>query len=126
METLTDSKLTTDHGEIRRWTEERGGHPALVTRLSRKAPIGALRLSFPGYSTGEPLERIPWTAFFERFDEQHLALRYQETTLGGGQSHFHNLVNRVTGEEYWPGVPPETPGACKSRKRTKRLARLVG
>jgi hypothetical protein len=126
METFTASKLTTDHDEIRRWTEERGGYPALVQKLSRKGPILGLRLSFPGYSTGEPLERIAWTAFFQKFDDEHLALRYQEIGIGGGQSHFHNLVNRLTGEEYWPGVPLEKSPEFRSKKRTKRLARLVG
>jgi hypothetical protein len=82
METFTDSKLTTDHDEIRRWTEERGGHPALLRKLSRKGSEARLRLSFPGYSTGEPLEEIPWSVFFDKFDEAHLALRYQEITIG--------------------------------------------
>jgi hypothetical protein len=123
METLTESKLTTDHDEIRRWTEDRGGYPALVRKVLHKGR--ALRLIFPGYSTGEPLEAIPWDVFFEKFDEHQLALRYQEATLGGGQSHFHNLVNRVTGEEYWPGIPPESVREFRSRKRAKRLARLV-
>jgi hypothetical protein len=124
METLTESKLTTDHDEIRRWTEDRGEHPALVQKLVRTGP--ALRLIFQGYSTGEPMEPIHWDAFFGKFDEYQLALRYQEATLGGGQSHFHNLVNRVTGEEYWPGIPPESVSEFRSRKRARRLARLVG
>jgi hypothetical protein len=123
METLTESKLTSDHDEIRKWTEDRGGYPALVRKVLRKGR--ALRLIFPGYSTGEPLEPIPWNDFFEKFDEHQLALRYQEATLGGGQSHFHNLVNRATGEEYWPGIPPEPVYKLRSRKRAKRLARLV-
>lgn len=126
MEMLTESKLTTDHDEIRRWAEERGGRPALVRNLLRTNRVASLRLTFPGYSTGEPLEEIPWTSFFERFDDQHLALRYQEITLGGGQSHFHNLVHRETGEEYWPGVPLEAVCEFRSRKRAKKLARLVG
>lgn len=123
METLTESRLTTNHQEIQNWTEQRGGHPALVLKPKQIPP--ALRLSFPGYSTGEPLESIPWAEFFEKFEAQRLALRYQETTLGGGQSHFHNLVHRVTGEEHWPGVPLETVSAFRSRKRMKRFARLV-
>ena len=61
METLTESKLTTDHDEIRRWTEDRGEHPALVRKLVRTGP--ALRLIFQGYSTGEPMEPIHWVHF---------------------------------------------------------------
>lgn len=55
-----------------------------------------LRIDFPGYSGANSLQEISWDEFFEKFDEQGLALLYQETTKGGQQSNFNKLVSRKT------------------------------
>ena len=43
-----ESKTTTDHDEIRRWVEERGGRPARVTDTGSDGDPGILRIDFPG------------------------------------------------------------------------------
>jgi hypothetical protein len=75
---MPDTKVTTDHEEIRRWAEERGGKPAAVVGPQEEIAAGGLRIDFPDYDSGEQLEQISWTEFFEKFDEQNLSFFYQE------------------------------------------------
>ncbi len=74
-----ESKTTTDHDEIRRWVEERGGQPATVKGTGGDDDAGLLRIDFPGGS-GDRLEEISWEDFFEKFDEKKLAFLYQDET----------------------------------------------
>jgi hypothetical protein len=92
------SRATTDHDEIRQWAEERGAHPACVRGTGSKGDIGMIRLDFPGYSGGESLEEISWDEFFEKFDEQGLALLVQDSTVRGQKSDFNKLIARETAE----------------------------
>jgi len=102
---MTDQKaaeanVTTDHETIRHWTEARGGKPASVKTTHRKGDAGILRLIFPKspYAEDDSLEEISWDEFFEKFDEAHLALLYQEKTSGGERSLFSKLIGRDTAE----------------------------
>ena len=82
-----------DHEEIRRWAEERGARPACVKGTER-GDTCLLRLDFPGYSGEESLQPVSWDQWFKTFDQNNLALVYQEKTAGGQQSNFNKLVNR--------------------------------
>ncbi len=88
------SKATIDHEEIRRWAEDRGAHPACVRRTGGEGDIGMIRLDFPGYSGAQSLEEISWEDFFQKFDENRLALVYEEATASGQKSNFNKLVKR--------------------------------
>jgi hypothetical protein len=90
----SNSRMTTDHDEIRRWAESRGGKPAVVRDTAGKSGAGVLRIDFPGYSGGDTLEPIPWEDFFRTFDERQLALVYQERTKAGRTSRFARIVAR--------------------------------
>lgn len=85
---MADSKTTTNHEEIRRWVEERGGHPARVKG------IDVLRIDYPGFSGEESLEEISWTDFFQAFDENNLAFLYQDKLESGETSRFSKLIDR--------------------------------
>jgi hypothetical protein len=87
----SESKVTTDHDEIRRWVEERGGHPAEVKGTE------LLRIDYPGFSGEDRLEEISWEEFFDAFEENNLAFLYQEKTKDGGKSRFSKLVDRDRG-----------------------------
>jgi hypothetical protein len=87
----SESKVTTDHDEIRRWVEERGGHPAEVKATE------LLRIDYPGFSGEDSLEEISWEEFFDAFEENNLAFLYQEKTKDGGKSRFSKLVDRDRG-----------------------------
>jgi hypothetical protein len=88
---------TTDHEFIRRWTEERGGHPAHVLGTGREGgDAGLLRIDFPGFSGEGKLEEISWEQFFDKFDDAELEFVYQEKTAEGELSRFNKLVHRGT------------------------------
>jgi hypothetical protein len=95
--------MTIDHDQIRRWAEARGGRPSRVRGTGGRGDTGLLRIDFPGYSGGDSLEEISWEEFFEKFDEQGLALLYQEKTRGGQSSNFNKLVSRRTAAAKGPG-----------------------
>jgi len=88
-------QITTDHEEVRQWAESRGGRPACVRGTGGRGDTGLLRIDFPGYSGAQSLQEISWDEFFEKFEDQNLALLYQETTSGGEESRFNKLVRRT-------------------------------
>jgi len=88
-----EAQVTTDHEEIRRWVEARGGQPAQVKGTQRRGSA-LLRIDYPGFSGEDTLEPIEWDEFFEIFDENNLAFLYQEKTADGGQSRFSKFINR--------------------------------
>lgn len=86
------SKTTTDHAEIKRWVEARGGYPATVMGTeTRDDEPGVLRIDYPGYSGAGTLERIDWEDWFEKFDEENLAFVYQPKA----RSRFSKLVRQT-------------------------------
>ena len=95
---MSEAKTTTNHNEIKKWVEERGGHPARVKDTDNKDGGGVLRIDYPGYSGEQELEEISWEEFFEKFDEAGLALLCQEKTAGGQRSNFNKLISRETAE----------------------------
>jgi hypothetical protein len=89
-----ESKTTTDHDEIRRWAEERGGRPATVEGTEGGGEdAGVLRIDFPG-GEGPRLTEISWEEFFDKFDRENLAFLYQEQVKSGEESRFFKLVSR--------------------------------
>jgi hypothetical protein len=80
---------------------------ACVRGTGDRGDVGMIRIDFP---TGpEPsLQEISWDEWFEKFDENNLALVYQEKTAGGQQSRFNKLVSRDTVEEKLAGQKPKT------------------
>ena len=96
----TTAQITTDHDEIRKWAEARGGKPAAVKSTHRGDDPGIIRLIFPNAPNANEgsLEEISWDEFFEKFDEANLALLYQEKTAHGDDSFFNKLIGRETAE----------------------------
>lgn len=84
------SLVTTNHAEIRNWTEQRGGVPSTVRGAS-----GILRIDFPD-GPESSLEPISWDQWLAAFDENRLTFLYQEKTATGKLSRFHKLVKRET------------------------------
>jgi len=90
------AKRTTDHAQIRRWAESRGGRPAAIKDTGSRGDPGLLRIDFG--RDDEKLEPISWDEFFEKFEESRLALVYQDETAEGAESRFLKLVHRDGGE----------------------------
>jgi hypothetical protein len=102
---MAQAKVTTDHDEIRKWAQARGGRPAAVRRTHSKDNIGIIRIEFPDApnANDDALEEISWKEFFEKFEDSKLALLYQEETAKGELSNFNKLVGRETAEAREPG-----------------------
>jgi len=87
-----ESRTTTDHEEIKKWTEERDGKPAIV-KGTHEGESGVLRINFPGGAENS-LEEISWDEFFEIFDERKIAFLYQDKTADGKESRFFKFISQ--------------------------------
>jgi hypothetical protein len=117
MASKSSSRVLTDHDEIRRWAEERGARPSAVQRTHTDDNVGIIRLDFPGYSGGDSLEEIEWDEWFDKFDDNNLALIVQEETAGGEQSNFNKIVSRDS---------VESAGSSRSKSTKSTSARSSG
>lgn len=89
-----ETERTTDHETIKQWAEKRGGQPATVADTGDESDPGVLRFDFDGDDGDEDLEHISWGAFFETFEENDLAMLYQEEVASGETSRFFKFVSR--------------------------------
>jgi hypothetical protein len=112
MPTSRSAKTTTDHQEIRRWVESKGGYPAHVKRTGKKDDPGVLRIDFPGFSGEETLSELSWDEWFKAFDSNRLAFVYQPS------SRFSKLVSRSASSPR----RARTRGAKRSTTSGKRTA----
>lgn len=96
---MPSANATTDHDFIRKWAEERDGSPACVKGTGGNGDIGMIRIDFPGYSGEDSLEPISWEEWFDKFENNDLALLYQDETSDGEQSNFNKLVSRDSVDE---------------------------
>lgn len=96
---MASAEPTTDHEKIRKWAEERGGKPVAVKGTGGGDDPGIIRIDFPGYTPSDRFEEITWDEWFQKFDENDLALLYQEKTADGKKSNFNKLVKRETAEK---------------------------
>ena len=89
---MAEAKTTTDHDEIRKWVESRGGRPAAVSATGAGDDPGILRINFdePGGDDDPGLEEISWDEWFRAFEDNGLAFLYQDE----GDSRFNKLVSR--------------------------------
>ncbi len=89
---MSKAKTTTDHDQIRKWVETRGGHPAVVaaTEDSRGAGGGLLRIDYdePGGNDDDRLHRITWEEFFSIFDQNDIAFVHDSDS----ESRFSKFV----------------------------------
>lgn len=89
------TKHTTDHDEIRKWVESRGGKPASIKGTAKGGEeAGLLRIDFPTGASNPPLEPISWDDFFDKFDKENLEMIYQEEKADGEESTFCKFVER--------------------------------
>jgi competence ComEA-like helix-hairpin-helix protein len=96
---MASASRTTDHQAIQEWVQARGGQPAHVKRTGGDSDPGILRIDFPGFSGEGSLEQLDWDSWFDAFEQNQLALLYQETTASGEQSRFNKLVRRRPEDE---------------------------
>ena len=100
---MADTRILTDHQEIRDWVEARAGQPALsdpALGMGQAEPI--LRLAFgqhayqdtdQGWDEIGNVEIIEWDEWFRIFEERELALVVAED-VPGRREEFHEFVRR--------------------------------
>jgi hypothetical protein len=118
-------KVTTDHQEIRKWVEARGGKPAHVKRTARGKGPGMLRIDYPGFSDEETLEPMSWAQWFRAFDANDLAFVHQDAVKGGRKSRVSRLVARgsaATGRRGSAAKRTATTRSAAGRSVAKRGA----
>lgn len=89
---MTEAVKTTDREKIRRWAEERNGHPARVQATADSSTGGVLCFDFG--EEEESLERIDWETFFDILEKNDLAVLLQDRTRDGSLSRFFKIVDR--------------------------------
>jgi hypothetical protein len=109
------SRVLTDHDEIRSWAEERDAQPACVRGTGSEEDVGMIRLDFPGYSGETSLEPIEWDEWFQKFDENNLALLVEDETARGQTSNFNKIIGRET-----------AAARSEGRKTSRRAERGAG
>ena len=87
------SETTTNHDTIKRWAEARNARPAKVRDTAGRHGAGIIRIDFPGYTGEESLEEISWSEWFDTFEQQQLALIYEDDD-SSEHSNFNKLVRR--------------------------------
>jgi hypothetical protein len=115
---MASAKATTNHNQIRKWVESRGGFPAHVKKTANRRSPGVLRIDYPGFSGEDRLERIDWDTWFDAFDKNKLAFLYQ-----GGRSRFSKLVERATVKTTERRTPSSAKRAASSRALPARSRR---
>jgi hypothetical protein len=88
-----ETKVTSDHEEIRQWASTRGGTPAALNDTFGREGSGGLRIDFL-HDGDDRVQQISWQEFFTRFDEKGLVMMYQEQTEAGKTSRFCKIVHR--------------------------------
>ena len=97
---METAKTTTNHEQIKRWVEKRGGHPARVKGTEVKGNSGVLLIDYPGDSGTQTLEAVSWDEFFKGFEENELAFLYEDEKKAGSQSRFSKLINRDSAQQW--------------------------
>jgi hypothetical protein len=94
---MSQATKTVDHKAIRRWVEERNGHPSIVRGTGKGDSDGILRIDFDKPEAS--LKKIDWEDFFKVFDERELAFLHQDETADGQKSRFFKFVRRDGDED---------------------------
>jgi hypothetical protein len=91
MRTTHEVRRTTDHEEIQRWIEERGGQPAII-ESTWDGESAILEVDFG--ESEETLMDISWEEFFRIFDESDQEFLYREEEGGDGEGRFFQFVSQ--------------------------------
>lgn len=95
-------KYTTNEDEIRGWIEERGGIPVLVTGVEENGKESPEMLHIAFGPLVPDMEEIDWEEFFERIENEQLALEYDDATPRGQIPDFEFVDRERELGEFYP------------------------
>ncbi|MHB1118082.1 MAG: hypothetical protein ACYCZ7_00935 [Minisyncoccota bacterium] len=81
-------KYITDYDEIRGWIEERRGVPATLKETNENGEESTDMLHIAFGTLSPDMEEMSWDEFFERFENENLALEYDDEAEGGETPSF--------------------------------------
>ncbi|WEX09950.1 hypothetical protein [Chelativorans sp. AA-79] len=100
---MAETKVLTEHEEIRDWAAARAGQPALRTPalgMSQADPVLGFAFGQHAYEDTDrgwdefgEIEIIEWDDWFRLFDERELALVVAED-VPGRREEFHEFIRR--------------------------------
>ncbi len=107
-------RTTSNHGEIQRWAQERGGQPAVIDHPNARADKPGIRIDFPGKrddAIKDITHPVTWDEFFAVFEEQQLLLTYEDDPTDEDPEMWYHFELRVLPPEADepPGNPPRDP-----------------
>lgn len=85
-------KYIIDYDEIRAWIEEHGGQPATLKEASENGEESSDMLHIAFGPLTPDMEEMGWDEFFERFENENLALEYDDEETEGAPG--FELVDR--------------------------------
>ena len=75
-------KYTTNFSNVKKWIEHRGGFPAVVSGVTDEGMERPFVIDIVFDPDNKEVERIEWEEFFDWFDRENLALRYNDAVKG--------------------------------------------
>jgi len=98
---MAETRVLTDHEEIRDWAAARAGQPVLRTLgSSQDKPVLAFAFGQQAYQDTDrgwdeigEVEIVEWDEWFRLFDERELALVVAED-VPGQREEFHEFIRR--------------------------------
>jgi len=93
-------RYTTNFSKVKEWIERHSGFPAIVKGLSADEYDRSDMIEVAFDPDNPELERVSWEEFFDWFEEEHLALRYE--TKEEGQPEFEFVDRDIARAELAP------------------------
>jgi hypothetical protein len=102
---MTETKLLTDHQDIRDWAGSRSGVPVIrdpAALIGNSEPVLMIQFGQHAYQDGQGSDRpddlgrprlVEWDEWFEVFDEKQLAL-VVSADIEGQRDEFHEIIRR--------------------------------
>lgn len=75
-------KYTVNFSNVKRWLESRGGFPVVVRGVADDGMECPLVMDIAFDPNDTDVERIGWEEFFDWFEHENLALRYNDADTG--------------------------------------------
>lgn len=101
-------KYTADNDEIRAWMEEHGALPAVLKETSDNGEESPDMLQISFNPNDPNMKEMDWEEFFERFENENLALVYDDATPKGEIPEFE-LTDRTRARDEYGDQSIELP-----------------